>query len=381
MNSTRIISSDSHIIEPPNLWQERMPKEFGDRIPRLGKGERENADDFYVEGQPIGVLFKSHTDAGKRFSNPDEIRLEGEISEIRPGAWEPEPRLKDMDLDGVYSDFIYPSVILHFWSGIQDPILLRGIFAAYNDWLGEFCSAKPERLNGIAQIALDDDIPAGVKELERVAKRGMAGAMISVGPREGERYDSPEYEQFWTAAEEIGLPLSLHIGTSRAASGALGDNRMIKISATAALRTNIEFAVRLSLCELIYSGVLERHPKLPFIQLEHELSWVPFFIDRMEWVYRERPQLTTYRFKNGATPTTFMRNQVYHSFLEDGLGIKLRYEIGVDNLMWGSDYPHVESTWPKSQEILDDILEGVPEDEKQKIVTGNAARLYGIDLN
>jgi predicted TIM-barrel fold metal-dependent hydrolase len=101
----------------------------------------------------------------------------------------------------------------------------------------------------------------------------------------------------------------------------------------------------------------------------------------MEWTYRERPQLTTYRFKNGATPTTFMRNQVYHSFLEDGLGIKLRYEIGVDNLMWGSDYPHVESTWPKSQEILDDILEGVPEDEKQKIVTGNAARLYGINLN
>ena len=205
--------------------------------------------------------------------------------------------------------------------------------------------------------------------------------MISVFPREGEDYTNPMYDPFWAAAEEIGLPISLHIGTSRAVEGAIGDNKMIKIAATGALRTNIEYWVRMSLCNLIYAGVLDRFPKLQFVQLEHELSWIPFFIDRMEWCYRERPQLTPYRFKNGATPRDLMRRQIFHSFQEDGLGIQQREIIGVDNLMWGSDYPHVESTFPKSREILEEILADCSEEEKEKIVAGNAARIYDISFN
>ena len=358
-----------------------MPKSCGDRIPRLGKGEEEGADDFWVDNEPIGVLIRSLTDAGSRFEDPDGIRLEGGINEVRSGAWKAEPRLVDMDADGIYSDLLYPSIILNFWSGVGDPELLRAIFVAYNDWLGEFCSANPDRLKGIAQILIDGNVPEGIAELERAAKMGMGGAMISVYPRAGEEYTSPLYDPFWAAAEDVGLPISLHIGTGRAAEGALGDNKMIKIAATAALRTNIEHWVRMSLSNIMYAGVLDRFPKLRFVQLEHELSWIPFFIDRMEWVYRERPQLTPYRFKDGATPRDLMKRQVYHSFQEDGLGIQQRDMIGVDNLMWGSDYPHVESTFPKSQEILNDILKGCSEEEKEKIVTGNAARVYGISVN
>ena len=381
MGATKIISSDSHIIEPPNLWQERMPKSFGDRVPRLGKGEEAGADDFYVDGRPIGVLIRSLTDAGSRFEDPEGIRLEGGIDEVRSGAWQAGPRLTDMDFDGIYSDLLYPSIILNFWSGVADSELLRGIFVAYNEWLGEFCAENPDRLKGVAQILIDGNVQAGIQDLTQAAKSGMGGAMISVFPREGEDYTNPMYDPFWAAAEEIGLPISLHIGTSRAVEGAIGDNKMIKIAATGALRTNIEYWVRMSLCNLIYAGVLDRFPKLQFVQLEHELSWIPFFIDRMEWCYRERPQLTPYRFKNGATPRDLMRRQIFHSFQEDGLGIQQREIIGVDNLMWGSDYPHVESTFPKSREILEEILADCSEEEKEKIVAGNAARIYDISFN
>ena len=275
MGATKIISSDSHVIEPPDLWQERMPKSFGDRVPRLGKGEEAGADDFYVDNRPIGVLIRSLTDAGSRFEDPEGIRLEGGIDEVRAGAWKSGPRLKDMDFDGIYSDLLYPSIILNFWSGVADSELLRGIFVAYNEWLGEFCSENPDRLKGVAQILIDGDVEAGVRDLTQAAKSNMGGAMISVFPRAGEEYTDPMYDPFWAAAEEIGLPLSLHIGTGRAAEGAIGDNKMIKIAATGALRTNIEYWVRMSLCNLIYAGVLDRFPKLRFVQLEHELSWIP----------------------------------------------------------------------------------------------------------
>ena len=112
------------------------------------------------------------------------------------------------------------------------------------------------------------------------------------------------------------------------------------------------------------------------MNVEHELGWIPFFIRRMDYRYRDFVNVTPHRFKGDVLPSDFMRRNVFHSFQEDDLGIRLRDLIGVDNLAWGSDYPHPESTFPRSQQILDRIMEGVPEDERAKIVAGNAARLY-----
>jgi predicted TIM-barrel fold metal-dependent hydrolase len=132
---------------------------------------------------------------------------------------------------------------------------------------------------------------------------------------------------------------------------------------------------------MIFSGVFERYPRLKLAVVEFELAWVPHLLGTMDYTYRERHEEATYRYKSDALPSDFFRSNVYLSFQEDDIGIRLRDVIGVDSLMWGSDYPHSESTFPKSREILDRILEGVPQEEKNKIVGSTAARLYGFDMD
>ena len=198
-----------------------------------------------------------------------------------------------------------------------------------------------------------------VGELERMRKIGLAGAMISIEPLVG--YGSAEYEPLWACAEDLDIPLSLHTGTHRWRPG-----KVITNSVNFVLR---EIETRQCINDMIMSGVFERHPKLKVGAVEFEISWAPFFMDSMDYAYRDLGGYSKgYKFKNEAIPSDFMRSNIFYSFQEDAVGIRLRDYVGVDNLMWGSDYPHAESTFPKSREILERILEGVPVEEQAKIV-------------
>ena len=146
----------------------------------------------------------------------------------------------------------------------------------------------------------------------------------------------------------------------------------------ASSRATKAFYPALSLCDLIFSGVFERHPRLRVAIVEFELAWVPHLLSSMDYTYRERHGEAIYRFKDGMRPSDFFRRNVVLSFQEDAIGIRLRDVIGVENMMWGSDYPHSESTFPRSRQILSEILEGVPEDEQAKIVGLNTARVYNF---
>ena len=130
---------------------------------------------------------------------------------------------------------------------------------------------------------------------------------------------------------------------------------------------------------IIFSGVFERHPRLMLAIVEFELSWAPNVVTSMDYTYRERHGEAIYRFKDGMLPSGFFRRNVVLSFQEDAIGIRLRDVIGTGNMMWGSDYPHSESTFPQSRQILSEILEGVPDDEQAKIVGLNTARVYNFD--
>ena len=171
--------------------------------------------------------------------------------------------------------------------------------------------------------------------------------------------------------------MSLHTATRRqgkirgAGPGTLRD---------ASSRATKAFYPALSLCDMIFSGVFERHPRLTLAIVEFELSWAPNVLTSMDYTYRERHGEAIYRFKNGMLPSDFFRRNVVLSFQEDAIGIRLREVIGVDNMMWGSDYPHSESTFPQSRKILAEILEGVPDDEQAKIAAGNTARVYNFDV-
>src|SRR5262250_2880199 len=279
-----------------------------------------------------------------------------------------------MELDGVAGEVLYPSQGL-FYFKVVDPLLMSAIFRAYNDWLAEFCRTDPSRLKGIAMINLDD-VRDGITELERAARLGLAGAMISELPADERRYDQSEYEPFWAAAQALGMPLSLHTATRRQGRirGAPGQTLR-----DASSRATKAFGPATSLCDMIFSGVFERYPRLTVAVVGFELSWAPHILTSMDYTYRERHGEAIYRFTNGMKPSDFFHRNVVLSFQEDAIGIRLRDVIGVDNMMWGSDYPHSESTFPQSRKILAEILAGVPEAEQAKIVGGNTARVYGFE--
>ena len=372
MTAYCIISSDSHVFEPADLWSTRIDTAFRARAPRVVSDGR--YDQWVVEANKkvgsIGLV----SQAGVRFEAPEKITFGGSYQDVRPGGWDPHEHVRDMAIDGVAGGVLYPSNGLFFFR-IPDGALLSAIFRVYNDWLAEFCRAYPKQLKGIAMVNVDDP-SEGVKELQRAAALGLSGAMIAVSPLPDRPYGLPMYEPFWAAAQDLGMPISLHTATQRPGPGV---PTLDNASQTATQRANIDHWVRTALSDIIYAGVLERHPKLQIAAVEFELSWVPYFLRMLDYVYIERQQQATYRFKNQLLPSDFFHSNVYLSFQEDELGIRLRDLIGVKQLMWGSDYPHAESTWPKSQQVLERILAGVPETERAKIAGENAARLYHFD--
>ena len=221
-----------------------------------------------------------------------------------------------------------------------------------------------------------DDIPDAIRELERAARLGLAGAMITEYPLEHRRYDQSEYEPFWAAAAALDLPLSLHTATRRQGRirGA-GDQTLRDASS----RATKAFYPAMSMCDLIFSGVFERHPRLTVAIVEFELAWVPHVLSTMDYTSRA-PRRGDLPVRGRYAPERFFRRNVVLGFQEDAIGIRLRDVIGVDNMMWGSDYPHSELTFPQSRKILTEILAGVPDNEQAKIVGGNTARVYNFDM-
>ena len=368
-----ILSSDSHVFEPPDLWQSRIDAAFRDRAPRIQRID--GADQIVVEADQILSGIGLISNAGARFEAPETISAQGRLKDVHSGGWDPEQHLKDMALDGVAGEILYPSQGL-FYFRLADGLLMSAIFRAYNDWLAEFCRTDPARLKGIAMINLDD-VADGIGELERAARLGLAGAMITEYPLEHRRYDQPEYEPFWAAAAALGLPISLHTATRRQGKVRGFGKKTLR---DASSRSTKAFYPALSMCDLIFSGVFERHPRLTLAIVEFELAWAPHVLSAMDYTYRERHGEAIYRFEDGMRPSDFFHRNVVLSFQEDAIGIRLRDAIGVDNMMWGSDYPHSESTFPRSREILKGILAGVPADEQAKIVGGNTARVYHFDV-
>ena len=371
MANPKVISSDSHVIEPEDLWTTRMPARFKDRAPHIVN--MEDADRWFCDGRKVADLGVG-SQVGLRFEAPEKLRNERRYEEVRPGGYIPSEHIKDMDADGVDVGVLYPSVGFSMYRSVLDNELLTACFAAYNDWVGEFCSAYPTRLKSIALLNVDD-VQVAVKELNRCANLGFIGAMIPVFPTDEKRYYLPEYEPLWAAAQDLEVPISLHIATVRPSSPDFKE-----MDKTPSYLSNIEHWVRMSLGDIILGGVFERYPRLQVGSVENEVSWAPHFLNRIDHTYTQRTRLPSWhRYKEDMLPSDYFHRNVFISFQQDDLGIRLRHIIGLDNLLWGSDYPHQDSTFPRSQQILRDILVDCTDEEKALIVGGNAAKIYGID--
>jgi predicted TIM-barrel fold metal-dependent hydrolase len=365
------LSSDSHVVEPPDLFTSRVPAKFRDLVPQH---EHTDEADWVVIGGERTILSASQSDqAGLRFEGGvDALEADGTFADVRLGGYIPEENLRENEQDGVWGSVLYPSTGLVIFS-FADGELMDACARAFNDWMAEFCATAPSRLKGIGIINVDD-VDAAVLELERAHGLGLSGVAITVSPLPEQQYDLPMYEPLWEAAEALGMPLSFHIGTNR-------NTDELNYEFTRAGNATTDVYVRNSIARMIFGKVFERHPGLRVVSVEHETGWAPYFLNRLDYAYTERRHYDgRMMFADDMLPSDFFRRSVFLSFQEDPIGIELRHRIGVENLLWGSDYPHAESTFPRSQEILDRIMVGVSDEDRTKITCENTAALYGFSV-
>ena len=314
MAGYRVISSDSHVYETLDLWTSRAAPSLKDRMPHIE--HHEDGDWWFCDGYKIQGTMDA-TQAGVRFEDQSKLEATRPVEEIRPGGWIPEEHVKDMDVDGVDAGILYPSVGLDLYREVPDTELLTEICGIYNGWLAEFCKPFPDRLKGIAMLNIDD-LKSGVKELERCTKMGLAGGMIALAPPPGREYNLLEYDLLWATAQDLQMPLALHIGTTRP-----GSRR--EVGSPAAM-SNVDHWGRMSVANMIFSGVFQRFPKLQIGVVELELSWVPHFLDRIDYNYTQRVYRDEWwnRYTGDKLPSEYFHSNVFLSFQEDGLGIKMR---------------------------------------------------------
>jgi predicted TIM-barrel fold metal-dependent hydrolase len=374
MDDVRLISADSHVNEPGDLWVERIDKPFRERAPRVVEnppGQRPGA--YLILEGVAPVHLAQGMGAGKRPEELPRFFQASTYKDGRPGGWDPAERVKDMDLDGVEADVIYTTLgFRQFW--LTDAALQRACFRVYNDWLAEYCAYAPTRLAGLALISLYD-IGEGVKELRRCAKAGLKGAVIWASPPDDRPYPASLYDPFWAEAQELGMPLSLHSITGMGAESRLA----IKQPLDRYVRSTVLcHEVQRTLVALIFSGVLERFPRLKFVSAENEVGWLPFFLQKLDQAQEEYRYL--YPAPLTLRPSEYFRRQVFATFIDDPVGVATRELVGVENIMWSSDYPHTVSTWPHSRQVVDRDFKDVPERDKRRIVRENVAGLYGLAL-
>jgi predicted TIM-barrel fold metal-dependent hydrolase len=373
----KLYSADSHVSEPGDLWVERIDKEFQFRAPRVERRERNGRmQDFMIyEGfppHPVAVGLGAAVSAENR-SDPRAGGGPG-YDDARPGGWDPVQRLKDQDLDGVEGEVLHTTLAFRlFW--LRDAALQRACFRVYNDWLAEFCSHSPQRLVGIALISLYD-IEEARAELRRAKSLGHKGGMVWLSPPAGCRpYTSTYYDPFWAEAQELEMPLVLHEitgGAESRLSQAYWDENLIMQNVIAPHEAQRTFA------QLILSGVCERFPRLRFISAENGTDWLPLWLHRLDGALKRVRNLNTFPTPLSMTPSEYFRRQVLFTYINEPEAVESRDIIGVDNLMWASDYPHSASTWPKSREIVDRDTLTIPPEERRKLVHDNVLRIYDV---
>jgi predicted TIM-barrel fold metal-dependent hydrolase len=263
-----------------------------------------------------------------------------------------------------------------FW--IRDAAFQRACFEVYNDWLAEFCRHAPKRFKGLALISLHDPKQAA-KDLQECATKGLAGAMIWASPPDELPFHSDIYDDFWAAAQDLRMPVSLHeFAGLRWVDWDSNAKKRFIAGAINSHEAEATFAT------LILSGVLERFPGLKVVAAELNCGWLAYFLNRIEThagTRALRVHGSAFEARLMMSPREYFKRQLYATFINDPYGIAHRDEIGVENIMWSSDFPHSATFWPHSREKIEKDFAGVSEEDKRKIVSENAAKLYGFEVN
>jgi uncharacterized protein len=358
----RLISADSHVNEPPDLWTTRVSGAMRDRAPRM---ERFDAGDAWViEGVKDPINFGMNACAGL---DPEAMHAWVRFEDIRPGGHDPAARVREMERDGVDAEMLYPTPRLaQAIVANPDPAYRAEMMRAYNDWLSEFVAYAPDRFGGLAMLP-NWGADAAVAEIERVLDRpGMRGVVMGCYPN-GTLHLEPGDDAVWACLAARQVPLGIHVSLSLQMPAA----HSAKLPGYGRF-----FDAPNRMIDLIFSGVFDRFPDLDVVFAEVDAGWVPYAKEQIDNNYRRLDPVS--RFGLAAPPSEYIEAHFHYGFMTDTFGIHHRGDVGVDRLLWSSDYPHISADWPSSWRTIQAAFAGVPTEERHRILAGNTQRLYGF---
>lgn len=384
------ISSDTHLEVLPERWTGRVDAKYRDQMPRTVP-HPDGGDALYIEGTPLFQVAYLDLRAGRTSENwqPFDVKVEDTA-----GVGSPEQRLHEQDQDGCAAEVLFPNMQAGpgLWRNIADDNAYLAAIRAYNDWLAEeYCAVDPRRLIGLGVMPMTT-LADSLAELEHCAKLGLRGVVLSAFPN-GMAYPLPEDDQFWSAAMAMHMPLTVHVAFDRGGPRAEQPTfiypdenpdilRKVKRGlvdqmALLGLRPATSFS------QLIASGVFDRLPDLRIFFAETRLGWVPFWMNEADfWYERHRHWAQRYLgFKPlQRKPSEYMQEHFLFSVQGPELvAIELRHHLGVEHIMFATDFPHIECEWPNTKPTLDCLMADVSPDEKYKIVAGNVIDYFGLD--
>ena len=374
-HSHRLVSADSHLEVSPDRWRPFVDPEFQKFVPQvvqLDNGgdawKMPNSEDLI----PLGLNYS----AGRGWEN---LRTSGiSYSENPPGSGDAAQRLAEMDRDGVYAEILFPAIAGQ--RGLDSCDLPAEAYVAlargYNDWLSEeYTAAAPDRLLGSAILPVTD-VKDTVEELRRVATMpGIRTVVLHQWPN-GLPHPSEEDDAFWAEVVALGVPLSVHVSFG---GGERFDPRSgLNTAQPAKLLSRTGGTTGYCMTQLITTGVLDRHPDLRIAYAESGAGWVPYYKEQADTNYKRHRHWAGLELPH--EPSWYVDKHFRFGIQDDYVSIRWRGDIGVDRIMWASDFPHVSTDWPNTAPLLDELFDGVPDDEVQRMVAGNAIDFYKLDV-
>ena len=389
-----IVSVDDHVVEPPDLWTSRLPKKYagiGPRVEYLPTGTPILDGAVYyeapgTEGPPVAWWFyEDHRYSVKRLIAaagypPEEITLAGvTFDDMRPGCWQPKERLADMTLNHVQASLCfpnYPRFAGQRFLEASDRDLARLCVRAYNDWMvDEWCGDSGGRLIPLCIVPLWDATEAA-DEVRRNAARGVRAVAFSECPAwlGLPSIHSGHWDPFFEACAETGTVMCMHIGSGTRT------NLTSRDAPDAVQSTNIFTNSAAALTDFLFSGVLVRYPKLKLLFAESQIGWIPYVVERVDDIWHTHQGWSNSKLHVPDLPSRYYYRQVASCFFKDPVGIELLDRVGRDNIMFETDYPHQDGTWPHSREVAEKHFGHLSERDIHKITRGNAIAWFGLDL-
>ncbi len=369
-----LVSVDDHVVEPPDMFDNHLPEKFRSLAPKVIRAA-DGSDVWLYEGQQLPNIGLNAV-SGKP---PEEYGIDPTtFAEMRKGCYDIDERVRDMDANGVLGSMCFPSFPQfcgQLFSRTEDRTVALAMLQAYNDWhIDEWCGAYPGRFIPLSLPPIwDAELMAA--EVRRVAAKGCHAVTFSENPEKlgWPSFHNDHWDPFWEAVSETGTVVCLHIGSS-------SELTITSIEAPINVMISLQpLNIVQAAADILWSRVLVKFPDVRFALSEGGTGWIPYFLERVDYVYEHHRAWTGQDMPGNMLPSEVFKERFITCFIDDAVGMKNRYDVGVETMCWECDYPHSDSTWPESPERLMRSLDGVPDDEINAITHENAMRIFNYD--